>query len=111
MTASIFTFDPIRNLSLSLETKYIGLQYIDNTSNSNRVLNPYLVNNFLIRYSIKTRLFKEIGLSLILNNFLNSMYESNAWVYRYYESGVEKKMDGYFPQAGFNMLAGLNLKF
>ena len=35
------------------------------------------------------------------------MYESNAWVYRYYSEGSYGVYDGYFPQAGINFLVGL----
>ena len=46
-----------------------------------------------------------------VNNLFDKKYESNAWVYRYYESGQYNKMDGYFPQAGLNLMAGITLKF
>lgn len=106
-----FTFKPVKNLKLSLVSKYVGRQYIDNTSNIDRSLDPYFVNNINIFYTIRTNLIKEIDLMLTLNNILNEEYETNAWVYRYYFGGVEQEMNGYFPQAGFNFMFGLNLKF
>ena len=108
---SQLTFELIKNFSISIVNKYVGEQFIDNTSSSNRKLNSYVVNNFRINYSFKTKNFKEVGLNLMINNFLNEEYESNAWVYRYIDSGQEYLMDGYFPQAGINFLFGLNLKF
>jgi iron complex outermembrane receptor protein len=69
------------------------------------------VNNLLFNYSIKPGFCKEIGFSLLINNILNEKYESNAWVYRYsYENSLQK-MDGYYPQAGINVMAGVNVKF
>jgi iron complex outermembrane receptor protein len=47
----------------------------------------------------------------MLNIILNEQYGTNAWVYRYHYMGEEFKMDGYFPQAGFHFMAGINLKF
>jgi len=50
-------------------------------------------------------------LNFSLNNVFNEMYESNAWVYRYISGNQEYEMNGYFPQAGINFLAGISLKF
>jgi iron complex outermembrane receptor protein len=41
---------------------------------------------------------------------MDEKYESNAWVYRYILENREYKMDGYFPQAGVNFLAGVTIK-
>jgi len=46
----------------------------------------------------------------MVNNIFNKMYENNAWVYRYYYNGGYNTMDGYFPQAGINFMAGLKVK-
>ncbi|HPT04700.1 MAG TPA: TonB-dependent receptor [Bacteroidales bacterium] len=108
---NIFTFIPFKNLSLSYESKYVGKQYIDNTSSNDRKLDPYFVNNIRLHYAIATRLIKEIGFNLMVNNLFSEKYESNAWVYRYYYEDKYQKMDGYFPQAGINFLAGVNLRF
>jgi iron complex outermembrane receptor protein len=104
-------YEPIGGLSISLLSKYVGKQFIDNSSSDSRVLDPYLVNDLQVQYRILPRFMKEISLNLMLNNFLNEQYETSAWVYRYYYGGEEYKMDGYFPQAGINFMAGLSLKF
>jgi iron complex outermembrane receptor protein len=75
------------------------------------MLSPYFISNFLLSYTIKTKFIKEIGLSFLVNNIFNKMYESNAWVYQYYQGGEHYTDDGYFPQAGINFLGGVNLKF
>jgi iron complex outermembrane receptor protein len=109
--ASNLSYNPFKKLNISFISKYVGKQYIDNTSSNERILKAYFVNNVVLNYKFKTNFIKEIGISLMLNNILNVQYEANAWVYQYIESGQHKVMDGYFPQAGFNFLAGLNLKF
>jgi iron complex outermembrane receptor protein len=38
-------------------------------------------------------------------------YETNAWIYRYYYEGEEGALDGFFPQAGTHVMAGIRLKF
>ena len=108
---NIFDLEPVKDLHLQLISKYVGKQYIDNTSSNDRKLNPYFVNDFLITYSILPKFMKEIVVRLKINNITNTLYESNAWVYRYYSEGIYYSEDGYFPQAGINFLAGISLKF
>ena len=104
-------YEPVDGLRIALFSKYVGRQFIDNSSSESRILDPYLVNDIQIRYRFNPGFMKEIGFNLMFNNILNEKYETNAWVYRYLYEGVEYKMDGYFPQAGFNVMAGLSLKF
>ncbi len=108
---SRISYEPVNGLKISLLSKYVGMQYIDNTSSEARRLNPYFVNDLQVQVTLKPSFMREIGLNLMLNNFLNEQYESNAWIYRYYYEGIENRMDGYFPQAGIHFMAGLSLKF
>ena len=50
-------------------------------------------------------------LHLQVNNLFDEEYESNAWVYSYQTGGTRYKMDGYFPQAGINFMAGITVRF
>ena len=94
-----------------MQSKYVSKQFIDNTSNDERTLDAYLINNVRFNYILKTNFIKNIDLFFTINNILNTQYETNAWVYRYYSANKHEVMDGYFPQAGRNIMAGLNLKF
>ncbi len=105
------TYSPIRNLGFSFESKYVGKQFIDNTSSNDRKLNSFFVNNFRTEYHFKTKFARLITLNLALNNLFGEKYETNAWVYRYYKAGQYKKTDGYFPQAEFNLMAGVTFRF
>lgn len=111
IVGSKIIYEPLEGLSLGILSKYVGKQYIDNSGSDSRVLDPYFVNDLQIQYRLKPGFMEEIGFSLMLSNILNERYETNAWVYRYYYGDIEYKMDGYFPQAGFNFMAGLTLKF
>jgi iron complex outermembrane receptor protein len=104
-------FSPAKNVNFSLGSSYVGKQFIDNSSNEDRILEAYFVNNLKVDYSFKTSLFNEITLHLQVNNVLNEEYESNAWVYSYIYEGERFKMDGYFPQAGRHFMAGIDVKF
>ncbi|MBU2650027.1 MAG: TonB-dependent receptor [Bacteroidetes bacterium] len=110
IAGSMITWEPVKNLRARLSSKYVGSQYIDNTASKERSLDPYFINNFKISYHITKELFQEIGISFEILNLFNEEYETNAWVYRYYQGGQYYTSDGYFPQAGIHFMAGLWLK-
>jgi len=103
---------PVKDLKISLISNYVGRQYIDNTQTKSRSLDPYFVNNLLINYSVKPKWVKQLDFMVSLNNIFSEEYSSNAWVYTYYAGGDRpEEMNGYFPQAKFNFMAGLTLHF
>ncbi len=99
-----------KGLDASLNCKYVSRQYIDNTADTDRSLDPYFVSNFRIDWMIEPTFMRGLEVNLNVNNLFNAEYETNAWVYRYYSEGSYGKMDGYFPQAGINFMAGLTIK-
>jgi iron complex outermembrane receptor protein len=111
IASSAFDFSPVKNFHLLLNSKYVGKQFIDNTENSSRMLEGYLLNNLLFRYTIKSKVFKELNIQFAINNLFDKKYETNAWVYKYNEGGELHTMDGYFPQAGINYMFNLGIKF
>ncbi len=108
---SLMRFSPCKGLELNLSAKYVGKQYIDNTSSADRSLDPYVIHNFMASYTLQTKVIRAIEFSLAVNNFMNHRYESNAWVYRYIENGREVTLDGYYPQAGINFMTSVNFRF
>jgi len=105
------TYSPLKNLGISLISQFVGSQFIDNSSSTDRSLDSYFVNNLKVSYSVYPEKIKEIEFHLLVNNLLNEEYETNAWVYSYLLGGQRYKMDGYFPQAGTNFLVGVNIRF
>jgi iron complex outermembrane receptor protein len=103
--------EPVRHLHFELFSRYVGKQYIDNTSSEERILEPYLVNDARISYSFYPQHLKEFSLQLKVANLFNAAYETNAWVYRYYYGGEEGVLDGFYPQAGTHVMAGIRLRF
>jgi iron complex outermembrane receptor protein len=98
-------------LNISIQTYSVSKQYIDNSSSNDRKLNGYLLNNLKMTYRVPQKLAKELNLHLMVNNIFDTKYENNAWVYSYTLGGERFAMDGYFPQAGINFLAGIDIKF
>ena len=104
-------YEPLEGLSIALQSKFVGKQYIDNSGSEERILPSYHVHDIHLMYRWMPGFIKEVAFSLMLNNVLNEQYMTNAWVYRYIYGGTEYSMDGFFPQAGFNFMTGLTLKF
>lgn len=111
VAGSILTWTAAKNFHIAWISKYVSRQYIDNTSSKERSLDPYWVNNIKLDYTLYLKGIKSLSMVVHLNNIFSEKYETNAWVYRYVYNGVESEMNGYFPQAEFNFMAGINLKF
>lgn len=111
IVGSQLTYTLAKGLDLSLLSKYVGKQYLDNTSNESRKLNPYFVNDIRLAYIWKPRFAEELGLTLLINNVFNELYESNGYTYAYVSEGKVAADNAYYPQAGTNVLVGLRLRF
>ncbi len=99
-----------KGLETSLLTKYVGQQFLDNTSDEQRKLKAYWTQDIRLTYPIKTAWAKHLQVSLLLNNVANTLYSSNGYTYSYvYEQKVVTENFQY-PQAGFNFLLGLSLR-
>jgi iron complex outermembrane recepter protein len=111
IAASTFTYEPVKNLKISFISKYVGDQFLDNTSNNSRKLDAFFVNDLRLSYSIKTKHIRELGFTLAINNLFNEEYESNGYTYGYISGGEHIVENFYYPQAGMNFMGGINLKF
>lgn len=104
IVGNIIVYSPIKALHLSLLQKYVGAQYMNNIELPAAKLADYFVNDFNVSYTFKPKtIFKEIVLTGLVNNILDKKYVSNGYMWDVYPY--------YYPQAGINFLAGLNLKF
>ncbi|MGG7665866.1 TonB-dependent receptor [Dyadobacter sp. BHUBP1] len=111
IAGSQFTYSLRKNLELALLTKYVGKQYLDNTSTETRKLDAYLTNDIRLSWTIKPSWANEIGFNLLVNNVLDEQYESNGYTYGYMYGGALTQENFYFPQAGRNFLIGVNFRF
>jgi iron complex outermembrane receptor protein len=111
VAGSNLSYNPFKVISVQLLSKYVGKQYVDNTKSDDKMLNAYFVNNLLLSYELPQKLCKSVELNVLVNNIFNTQYIANAWVAPYILDGKNKVWDGYFPQAGRNILAGITVKF
>jgi len=109
--SSNFSYSPIEPLTFSLLSKYVGRQYLDNSSAKERSISSYFVNNLLANYNFTALGIKDINLSLQVNNILNEKYETNGYTFGWMEGDTRKYYNFYFPQAPTNFMLGLNIKF
>ena len=81
------------------------------------VLADYTTSDFNISYELKINEgIKSIVFSGLVNNIFDRAYESNGYFYTYDDNwsgpGIKTiEGVGYYPQAGINLLFGINLKF
>lgn len=111
IAGSSLTYRPMRNFEATLLSKYVSRQYLDNTSNTNRSIDPYLVNDVRISYTVQPGFMKEAVFSLLVNNVLDEKYESNGYTWGYFAGAQAYRENYYFPQAGRNFMAMITLKF
>lgn len=111
--SSEIAYRPLTNAEIALISKYVSRQYLDNTSNIDRSLDAFFVNNLRLSYNLVFKGVKNLGISLLVNNLFNEKYESNGYTYNsiYQGDPTIYTSNFYFPQAGTNFLLGLNVKF
>lgn len=110
VTNAGLTFKPLKNLSIDWLTKYVGRQYLDNTSNDNRSINPISFSNLTLSYKIENKFFEEITFSLLVNNIFNALYSNNGYTFSYIYEGQTTTENFYYPQAGRNFMFRILLK-
>jgi iron complex outermembrane receptor protein len=111
IAAANLTLKPIKNLEVSFLNKYVGKQFLDNTSNDQRAMHDYFVTDLRVNYTIHTKLIKDISIMAIIYNLSNTRYETNGYNYSYYSGTVLYSQNYLAPAAPTHFMAGLNLKF
>jgi len=123
---NILMFQPLKNLQVSLLSKYVGQQFMGNTDSDVSKLDSYFVNDFNVTYELsfggneesqKKSFIKSILFSGLVNNIFGEKYVSNGYYYTYDDTwSIPNETTtiegaGYYPQATANFLLGATLKF
>jgi len=101
---------PVKNMEISLMGKYVGRQFLDNTSSASRSLDAYYVQDARVSYTLRNIGIREAVLVLQVNNVFDKRYEPNGYTYSYLYGGSVTTENFYFPMAGRNVMVGVNLK-
>ena len=99
------------DFSTQLLTKFVGDQFLDNTSNQSRMIKSYFINDLRFTYQLQALKMQNIKLTLLINNVFNVAYESNGYTWGYLYDGSPYQQNNYYPQSGINFLTGISLKF
>jgi iron complex outermembrane recepter protein len=120
-------------LSFTPSVKYVGKQYLDNSSNENTILNAFNYTNLQLFYSTKCAnkpskplSIKSLTIKLLMANVFNQKYVNNGWTYRFTSPNYDPRPDdnyarsegknvynlsGFFPQAGRYYSLGASIDF
>lgn len=99
------------DLSLALRGKYVGRRYLDNSSDEGNSLDPYFFSDWQLQYTLRPAGLRAIRLNLQVLNWLDELYESNGWSYRYFLDGESQVLQGLYPQAGRQLMLGIGIDF
>ena len=91
-------------------SKYVGEQFLDNTSNRSRKIDSYFLNDLRLTWTPTVKKLREVSLSLLAANVFNVAYESNGYTYGFLGGSTTYRQNFYYPQAGRNFLAMLTLR-
>ncbi len=105
------TLKPFKGLELALINKYVGRQYLDNTQNSDRSIDPYNVADVRLNYNFSIRSRAEVQLMFTVCNVLNKEFETNGYTYGYYYGGQLNTYNFLAPAAPTHYMGGVVLKF
>ena len=112
---ALVTFRPFASFSNSLKSayatlngKYVGRQYYDNTASPERSIPAYFVGNLSLGYEVGPMTF-----SFHVNNVFNRTYYADAWLWRAYfkEEDSYYSETGIYPQAPANWTFKVSWKF
>lgn len=104
------TISPLKNTTISLYSRYVSRQYLDNTQQISRSLDPFFVQDARIVYTKKGKKIKEWSINCSINNLLNTAYEPNGYTFSYIAGGQLTTENYYFPMAGINYMLGINIR-
>lgn len=102
---------PLDNFTIAWMSKLVGRQFLDNTGDVNRSIDPYNFSNLQVNYSIFDKFCKEIQFGVMVNNVLNQYYSNNGYTFSYAYGEQTTTENFYYPQAGRNFMVRVLLKF
>ncbi len=100
---------PAKSMLLTLTGKYVGDQYLDNTSNNNRRLNDYYTQDVKATYTIKGKNISEVNFFAQAINIFSKKYEPNGYTFSYIAGGKITTENFYYPMATANFVFGVNI--
>lgn len=106
------TYQPSAAWYFNLLGKYVGKQYLDNTSDEAKAIDAYFVSNFSAGYTFDKTPVGKIALQFFVNNLFGKKYIANGWAATdTFEDGSAINYIGYYPQATRHYTARITVSF
>ena len=102
----------LKTTMLTIDGKYVGKQYMDNTMAASRSIPAYFVSNLSLSHEFDMRT-GALGLSFYVNNLFNNMYYADGWCWKNMveEDGAMVDGIGVYPQAPRNFMLKVSWRF
>lgn len=104
------TIAPTKRIEASLFSRYVSRQFMDNTANLHRSLDPFFVQDLRVHYLLAVKGLGKVTLVAQVNNITNTKYEPNGYTFSYFVGGAIETENYFFPMAGRNFLFSINIK-
>jgi iron complex outermembrane recepter protein len=101
---------PTKSHTISLISKAVSNQFMDNTANNARLLRGYFVQDLRWMWTIRSKKMGKADLIVQINNLWNKLYETNGYTYSYVYIDQLVTENFFYPMAGRNAMIGLNIK-
>ncbi|MEC8248213.1 MAG: TonB-dependent receptor, partial [Bacteroidota bacterium] len=113
ITTHALEYTPNSKFRAALIGKYVGEQYMSNTDTEASKLDSYFVTDLNFSYVLPLKtVFKSVVFTGMVNNLLDLEYEDRGFTYLDTWSGpTASEVQGYYPQATRNFLAGVTITF
>lgn len=109
---AMITLRPAEGLYLSVNGKYVGKQYLDNTSDNSKSVPSYFIAGASALKSFELKKGRFIDVQLFADNIFNKKYFSNGWIYSaMFLNGTPYVEEGLYPQAEINFTLKVSLRF
>jgi iron complex outermembrane receptor protein len=102
IAGSQLTWKAFSNFEVSLLSKYVGKQYLDNNQDEDVTLDTYFINDLRFSHQFHPKSVNAFEIGFLVNNVFDVEYASNGYGY----GGTPY----FYPQAGINFLAMLSVK-
>jgi len=102
----------LKTTTLSIDGKYVGKQYLDNTMSEGSKVPAYFVSNLSLSHEFDLN-HGTLGLSAYVNNLFNNLYYADGWAWNVYnvDTGRMESYPGIYPQSPLNFMLKATYSF
>ncbi len=113
VTYAALIYTPVTKLSLTLNSKFVGKQFYDNSSRERFSIPAYNTFNLSAKTSFNIKKISVADVIFSVNNLFDRKYFSNGWVYsaEFNDGSPDYIEEGLFPQPGINYNLKISFRF